>query len=72
MRKPFPGVSGLSQKPEDGVRCSQPEKYASQSLKSASSSLIAHLLETDYGHSATALLGIAALGILLAFPTLMF
>jgi hypothetical protein len=44
----------------------------SQSLKSAGSSLIAHLLDADYGHSATALLGIAALGILLAFPTLMF
>ena len=45
---------------------------ASQSLKSAGSSLISHLLGADYGHSATALLGIAALGILLAFPTLMF
>ena len=44
----------------------------SRSLKSAGSSLIAHLLEADYVHSATALLGIAALGILLAFPTLMF
>jgi hypothetical protein len=44
----------------------------SQSLKNAGSSLIAHLLEADYGHSATALLGIAVLGILLAFPTLMF
>jgi hypothetical protein len=44
----------------------------SQSLKSAGSSLIAHLLDADYGHSATALLGIAVLGILLAFPTLMF
>ena len=43
-----------------------------QSLKSAGSRLITHLLEADYGHSATALLGIAALGILLAFPSLMF
>jgi hypothetical protein len=72
MRELFPCVSGSSQKPEDGVRSSQTGKYTTQTIKSASSSLMAHLLETDYGHSATALLGIAVLGILLAFPTLMF
>jgi hypothetical protein len=30
------------------------------------------LLDVDYGHSATALLGIVALGFLLAFPTWLF
>jgi len=30
------------------------------------------LLDADYGHSATALLGIVALGFLLAFPTWLF
>jgi hypothetical protein len=72
MRELFPHVSGTSHKPEDGVRCPPSDKYTTQTLKSASSSLLAQLFETDYGHSATALLGIAALGILLAFPTLMF
>jgi hypothetical protein len=73
MRELFSHASGASQKPEDGVRCPQSDKYtATQTLKSAGSNLIAHLLEADYGHSATALLGIAVLGILLAFPTLMF
>ena len=58
--------------PDRPRRCSQSGKYTTQTIKSAGSSLIAHLLETDYGHSATALLGITVLGILLAFPTLMF
>jgi len=72
MREFFPHVSGTSHVPEDGIQCRRADKYTAQTLKNASSNLLAHLLETDYGHSATALLGIAALGILLAFPTLMF
>jgi len=73
MREFFSHVSGSSEKPEDSVRRpqSRSDKYTGQTLKNASS-LITNLFETDYGHSATALLGIAALGILLAFPTLMF
>jgi hypothetical protein len=68
MRELFSHVSGTSQKPPASVQCPQSGKYAGQTL----SGLIANLRDADYGHSATALLGIAALGILLAFPTLMF
>ena len=68
MRELFSHVSGTSQKPPAGVQCPRSGKYTGQTL----SGLIANLLDADYGHSATALLGIAALGILLAFPTLMF
>jgi hypothetical protein len=68
MRELFSHVSGPSQKPQPSVQRAQPAKYNGQTL----SGLIANLLDADYGHSATALLGIAVLGILLAFPTLMF
>lgn len=68
MRELFSHVSGTSQKPPASVQCPRSGKYTGHTL----SSLIANLLDADYGHSATALLGIAALGILLAFPTLMF
>jgi hypothetical protein len=68
MRELFSHVSGPSQKPRASVQRAQPAKYSGQTL----GGLIASLLDADYGHSATALLGIAVLGILLAFPTLMF
>jgi hypothetical protein len=68
MRELFSHVSRTSQKPPASVQCPQSGKYTGQTL----SGLIANLRDADYGHSATALLGIAALGILLAFPTLMF
>jgi hypothetical protein len=55
----------------DGVRCPEPEKFARSALKRAGVLPLPALFVSDYGHCATALLGIAALGILLAFPTLM-
>ncbi|EWY41517.1 hypothetical protein N825_28055 [Skermanella stibiiresistens SB22] len=55
----------------DGVRCPEPEKYARKALKRAGLEFGLNPFATDYGHSATALLGIAVLGILLAFPTWM-
>ncbi|WP_158043846.1 hypothetical protein [Skermanella pratensis] len=55
----------------DGVRCPEPEKYARQALKRAGVEFTLPAMAGDYGHCATALLGIAALGVLLAFPTLM-
>ena len=68
MRELFSHVSGPSKKPRASVQRARSAKYSGQTL----GGLIANLLDADYGHSATALLGIAVLGILLAFPTLMF
>jgi hypothetical protein len=68
MRELFSHVSRTSPKPQPGVQCPQSSKYSGQTI----AGLITNLLDADYGHSATALLGIAVLGILLAFPTLMF